>query len=127
MPEEKKCHYCAMMIPKEAKICPHCRKKMPISGMTGLVIIIICTVIIVWALSSGTPTTPRTPPAGSDPQTATDDQIYREYEICMNDAKKTLPDDKLKGQEMVVNCYAQLKKYGDKRAKKAFKSYFDNQ
>ncbi len=33
----------------------------------------------------------------------------------------------LKGQEMVVNCYAQLKKYGDKRAKKAFKSYFDNE
>jgi hypothetical protein len=25
--DEKKCRYCAMMIPKEAKICPHCRKK----------------------------------------------------------------------------------------------------
>ena len=24
--EEKKCKYCAMMIPHEAKICPHCRK-----------------------------------------------------------------------------------------------------
>jgi hypothetical protein len=24
--EEKKCKYCAMMIPKEASICPHCRK-----------------------------------------------------------------------------------------------------
>jgi len=24
---EKKCRYCAMMIPKDAKICPHCRKK----------------------------------------------------------------------------------------------------
>ena len=24
---EKKCKHCAMMIPKEAKICPHCRKK----------------------------------------------------------------------------------------------------
>jgi len=26
--EQKKCKYCAMMIPKEAKICPHCRKKL---------------------------------------------------------------------------------------------------
>jgi|GEM_PF-4362749 hypothetical protein len=25
---EKKCKYCAMMIPKGAKICPHCRKKL---------------------------------------------------------------------------------------------------
>lgn len=32
--EEKKCKYCAMMIPKEAKICPHCRKKQ---GMSLLV------------------------------------------------------------------------------------------
>ena len=35
---EKKCKYCAMMISKEAKICPHCRKKQ---GMTLLGKIII--------------------------------------------------------------------------------------
>lgn len=28
-PTEKKCRYCAMMIPKEARICPHCRKNQP--------------------------------------------------------------------------------------------------
>ena len=44
--DEKKCKYCAMMIPKEAKICPHCRKKIPTSGITGLVIIIIFVFII---------------------------------------------------------------------------------
>ncbi len=27
MPEEKKCHYCAMMIPKEAKDLPALQKK----------------------------------------------------------------------------------------------------
>jgi hypothetical protein len=26
--DEKKCKYCATMIPKDAKICPHCRKKL---------------------------------------------------------------------------------------------------
>ncbi len=30
---EKKCKSCAMMIPKEAKICPHCRKRQ---GLTIL-------------------------------------------------------------------------------------------
>lgn len=25
---EKKCRYCAMMIPKEAKVCPYCRKTL---------------------------------------------------------------------------------------------------
>ena len=27
---EKKCKFCAMMIPKEASICPHCRKRQGI-------------------------------------------------------------------------------------------------
>jgi hypothetical protein len=35
---EKKCKYCAMMIPKEAKICPHCRKKQGISLLGKIVI-----------------------------------------------------------------------------------------
>ena len=81
MPEEKKCSHCAMMIPKEAKVCPYCRKKVPISGKAALIIIMIATVIIIWGISSGTRTTPRTPAVGSDPQAATDNQIYREYEI----------------------------------------------
>jgi hypothetical protein len=127
MSEEKKCTYCAMMIPKEAKICPHCHKKMPLSGGVVLTVILVSSFFIIWAIGSGSKSPPRTPPAGSDPATATDDQIYREYEICMNGAKKTLADDKLKGQEMVVNCYGQLKKYGEERAKKAFKLYFDSE
>lgn len=39
---EKKCKHCAMMIPKAAKICPHCRKKqgwtMPAKIVMGLII-----------------------------------------------------------------------------------------
>jgi hypothetical protein len=125
MSEEKKCSYCAMMIPKEAKICPYCRKKMPLSGMTVLVTIIIATVIIVWSMLSGTHTTPRTPPVDSDPASATHEQIYRQYEICMNEANKTLVDDKIKGQNEVVMCFAQLQKYGEKETKAIFKEYMD--
>lgn len=99
---------------------------MPISPLTGFIVIAIFSVIIIVAMISSTPSNPRTPIAGNDPKTATDNQIYREFEICMNDANKTIPDDKLKGHEMAVNCYSQLKKYGDKRAKKAFKLYFED-
>ena len=36
---EKKCKYCAMMIPKEAKYCPHCRKRQGTS--TGVKILAV--------------------------------------------------------------------------------------
>lgn len=40
---EKKCRYCAMMIPKDAKICPHCRKTLgwtwPAKIFLGLIIL----------------------------------------------------------------------------------------
>jgi len=42
MTEEKKCKHCAMTIPKEAKICPHCRKNQGTSiGVWILAIIFI--------------------------------------------------------------------------------------
>lgn len=125
MAEEKKCTYCAMMIPKEAKICPHCRKKMPISGGVAFAVILIFTFIIILAIGSGSNTSQRTPPANSDPATATDDQIYREFEICMNNAKKILPEDKLRGQRLVASCTTGMQKYGDARARKAFQQYYD--
>ncbi len=45
MSEEKKCRHCAMMIPKEAKVCPHCRKKQ---GINKLVIIIPLFLLAIW-------------------------------------------------------------------------------
>lgn len=123
---QKKCSYCAMEIPKEAKICPFCRKKMPVSGKAALIIIALASIIIVWGMISATSRPSRTPSPGSDPATATHDQIFREYELCMNDAKKTLTHDKQQGQNMVVMCYSQLKKYGDQRAKKIFIEYHDH-
>lgn len=45
MEDQKKCKHCAMMIPKEAKICPHCRKKQ---GINKLVIIIPLFLLAIW-------------------------------------------------------------------------------
>lgn len=122
--DEKKCKYCAMMIPKEAKICPHCRKKLT-SSWGCMAAIIIFAFIMIWFAAMQTPSTPRTPPVNSDPSTATDAQIYREFEICMNLAKKTVDDDKQVGQAIAAKCMMRLAKYGDKRAQKAFATYFD--
>lgn len=47
---EKKCKYCTMMIPREAKICPHCRKQqgwtLPAKIGLGIIIIIVIFGII---------------------------------------------------------------------------------
>ncbi|MEI6243330.1 MAG: hypothetical protein WCP39_08030 [Chlamydiota bacterium] len=43
--QEKKCKHCAMMIPKEAKICPHCRKKQGTSTAVGCLAIFILLMI----------------------------------------------------------------------------------
>ena len=54
---EKKCKYCAMMIPKEAKICPHCRKKQKRSGLfLVLVILFFFIMIVVMVTSINSPT-----------------------------------------------------------------------
>lgn len=59
MAEEKKCKYCAMMIPKEAEFCPHCRKDKPLSaGVFFLIIIGVITFFVIMAnLSGNTPAT----------------------------------------------------------------------
>ncbi len=50
---EKKCPHCATMIPVEAKICPHCRKKQG----TSIIVWVIVGLIVLYAIGkiSGTP------------------------------------------------------------------------
>lgn len=63
---EKKCKYCAMMIPKEAKVCPHCRKKQGTSGLVWvLVILFFFFMIIAMITSVNSPTGGKTSTASS--------------------------------------------------------------
>lgn len=50
MSDEKKCKHCAMMIPKEAKVCPYCRKKLGTSNFV-IFILIIASVWIFYRMS----------------------------------------------------------------------------
>jgi hypothetical protein len=52
-PTEKKCPHCAMIIPKEAKICPYCRKQLATSDAAKAVLgIIIALILLGWIGSS---------------------------------------------------------------------------
>lgn len=55
----------------------------------------------------------------------TDEQIYREFEVCMNSSQGLIGNDKLEARRIAANCMAKLQKYGDKRARKAFNIYFN--
>lgn len=43
---EKKCRYCAMMIPKEASICPHCGKKQEWTLGAKIFVILLVTMAV---------------------------------------------------------------------------------
>jgi hypothetical protein len=45
---EKKCPYCAMMIPMESRICPHCRKNQPSMAIAGIALAIIVVFILIY-------------------------------------------------------------------------------
>lgn len=49
--ETKKCKYCKTEIPKDAKVCPNCRKKQ--SGIGKWIIIAIVIIIIIGAVAGG--------------------------------------------------------------------------
>lgn len=49
--ETKQCKYCKTEIPKDAKVCPNCRKKQ--SGIGKWIIIAIVVIIIIAALAGG--------------------------------------------------------------------------
>lgn len=49
--ETKKCKYCKTEIPKDAKVCPNCRKKQ--SGIGKWIIIAIVIIVIIGAVAGG--------------------------------------------------------------------------
>ncbi|MDH4230686.1 MAG: hypothetical protein OEW04_01500 [Nitrospirota bacterium] len=52
---EKKCKYCAMMIPKDAKICPHCRKTLGMTMPVKIVIGLFLFAVIMSAITNKQP------------------------------------------------------------------------
>lgn len=52
--EEKKCKSCAMMIPKDANICPHCRKKQGVSAC-AVALAILGVLFLVGYIAGGGP------------------------------------------------------------------------
>jgi len=51
MSETKICKYCKTEIPKDAKICPNCRKKQ--KGKLGIIIAVVIVLVIIGAASGG--------------------------------------------------------------------------
>ena len=51
MSETKICKYCKTEIPKDAKICPNCRKKQ--KGKLGIIIAVVVVLLIIGAAAGG--------------------------------------------------------------------------
>jgi hypothetical protein len=126
MNNHKKCIHCAMQIPADAKICPYCRKSLSVAGKIAALIIIGAILLIISIVGTSTTKETRTPPDGGDPSTATYKQVFREYEICMNEARALLTSDKQRGQEKATRCFMKLQTYGQEKAKKAFMEYHEH-
>ena len=134
----QQCHECKKDVSSKAKICPNCGapvKKtseinMKIIAGFFIFLLLFVFIAILWGNKA-----PSTVPAGTNSQTtpnikegsqiATDEQIYRELEVCMNYAKKYENDDKLEFQRLSGDCLLGLKKYNKKQAAKAFGEYFN--
>jgi hypothetical protein len=105
---EKKCKYCAMMIPKEAKFCPHCRKRQGMSVgfklLLGLILFsaLMAAISLLW--NSG--------------KNASDDVVYTEVTRCMDLQYSLRPDwkpsDTYKSASCISNATA---RYGEERIK----------
>lgn len=78
--ETKKCRYCKTDIPKEAKVCPNCRKKQ--NGI-GKWIVIAMIVILVIAIFAG----------GGNDKDKNPQKVENSKENISNNADKTVGDD----------------------------------
>lgn len=82
---EKKCRYCAMMIPKDAKICPHCRKKLVWSIFAKIFVgLTVFGALIFSFMGINSQEAPQAQKPIEKPIeiiSITAEQLYREYEV----------------------------------------------
>ena len=95
---EKKCRYCATIIPKEAKICPNCRKKLGWTWPAKIVAVLFVLFVIGTVAGKSNPPAERAPEAPPPPPIEiTSEQLYKEYE-----ANEVAADQKYKNRTLKV-------------------------
>ncbi len=84
MSEEKKCKHCAMMIPKDAKICPHCREKLGLTWPVKIFLALIVLGILGSFIGKNTNSPGMAQEEAESPVveaiSITAEQLYKEYE-----------------------------------------------
>lgn len=97
---EKKCRYCAMMIPKDAKICPHCRKTLGWTWPAKIFVGLIAFGVIGVFIGRNSPEAPQAQKPIAKPIeiiSITSEQLYKEYE-----ANEISADQKYKNRAVKV-------------------------
>lgn len=112
MSEEKtkKCKHCKMDIPKDAKICPHCRKKQK-SGILKWVVLILIIGVVIGAVTgedkSADSTTKQTETTASDSQKQETESI--EYtSVSVNDMMDALNNNAMGASDKYKGKYLEI-------------------
>lgn len=112
MSEEKtkKCKHCKMDIPKDAKICPHCRKKQK-SGILKWVVLILIIGVVIGAVTgedkSVDSTVKQTEATASDSQKQGSESI--EYtSVSVNDMMTALNDNAMGASDKYKGKYLEI-------------------
>lgn len=112
MSEEKtkKCKHCKMDIPKDAKICPHCRKKQK-SGILKWVVLMLIIGVVIGAVTgedkSADSTTKQTEVTASDSQKQESESI--EYtSVSVNDMMDVLNNNAMGASDKYKDQYLEI-------------------
>ena len=112
MSEEKtkKCKHCKMDIPKDAKICPHCRKKQK-SGILKWVVLILIIGVVIGAVTGedkyADSTTKQTETTASDSQKQESESI--EYtSVSVNDMMDALNNNAMGASDKYKGKYLEI-------------------
>lgn len=112
MSEEKtkKCKHCKMDIPKDAKICPHCRKKQK-SGILKWVVLILIIGVVIGAVTgedkSTDSTAKQTEATASDSQKQESESI--EYtSVSVNDMMDALNNNAMGASDKYKGKYLEI-------------------
>lgn len=82
-PTEKKCRYCAMMIPKEAKVCPHCRKTFGLSGAAKIFLTIFIIGILAAIITPRAKHTSPPPPENNSQKPQVEPYSFKDFQLGM--------------------------------------------